>query len=149
MLGDRRRCTMKVRTSPAAAVFALGSVATPALAADICVQESLGGHWRFQRVSRLRPLRTIALRGVYAGNGGGAPIDGTASMRSDNTVAIGAFVHSMDAGQNNFTVTLTGNAQFTASGVYDSNGDFQSNGPISFAPTYDRRAPSERKERQS
>ena len=104
-----------------------------ASAKDICVQSSLGETVIFRKVKRLKkPGQVSPLHGIYINGSAVAPISGTAVVRGNGSVMIAYFSHSMLTGVVNFTSTLIGTRDFTATGEFDNDGDYSSQG-ISFS----------------
>lgn len=126
-----------MRRSLIPAIVALLTVAAPigqAWARDICVQDNFGEYWRFRRVGSLSGTgKIVPLSGVKLIGTANAAVDGTAVKLADGTVNIGLFVHSMTPPRSNFTVTLRSDMNFSGGGFFDSNGDYLSDGAISFS----------------
>jgi hypothetical protein len=112
-----------------------------ALAADKCLKDAFGNLLVFKRVKILRPGGAVALTGMFISGAVSSPLTGAAVMRADGTVRVGVFLHTLHPtlGTVNATYEWTADADFAGAGVFDTDGDYLSNGAISFL-TYDCKA---------
>ena len=124
---------MKTLMRLGAILALLQACPSAALAGDKCVKDAFGNLLLFKKVKILRPGGVVALTGMFI-SGTSAPLTGAAVMRADGTVRIGVFLHTLDPtlGTVNATYEWTADADFAGAGVFDSDGDYVSNGAISF-----------------
>jgi hypothetical protein len=128
---------MRARRFPLACLVALAACLAPASAVgkDICLDDTQGATWWFQKVKKFKVGRAVPLHGIYiSGNlmPETFPVQGVAVLRPDGNVEVGAFVHSMSA-------SLFTGADFTASmqvttGLEGTGGlDTDGNGTVNVA----------------
>ena len=107
-----------------------------ALAKDICLLDNFGSPYVFKKVARLRPGGAIPLTGFRVGSSTNDSLDGSTALNAAGTEAsFGIFVHSLATNvlATNFTAEWTGDTTFAGTGAFDNDGDFSSNGTISFS----------------
>jgi hypothetical protein len=118
----------------ALAAAALGAP-LPALARDICLHDTSNNDWSFQKVKKLKPGRVVALAGIFIEGGESYPVSGSAVLRANGSVEVGAFVHSMSqaifAG-NNFTVSMQTTTGLEGTGGFDTDGDFENDAAVTY-----------------
>ena len=105
----------------AGSVLALACLlAAPALAKDVCVQAG-SAQFVFKKVKALKKPGAVApLQGIYI-LAGSVPVNGTAIVRADGSVAFGVLVHTTPPlGAYAFTASLEGDATFTATGTFEA-----------------------------
>jgi len=116
-------------------LLALVSGPTVALAKNVCVTDSFGASYIFSQVKSRKPGKILPLTGVRIDALTLAePVDGTAVVLSDGTVNIGVWAHSMSPiSANDVLWVLKGaDADFNGTGRFDNNGDYSSDGPVTW-----------------
>lgn len=106
-------------------------------AKEVCVKDNFGLFWRLNRGKALdSPGKALPLAGIYDVGGLNAPVSGSVIILSKTVLRIGVFVHGAQAAQfsSNLTATVQGDQQFNASGVFDNNGDFFTDGVMTWTP---------------
>jgi hypothetical protein len=97
------------------------------LAKDICLVDTPGNHFIFQKVKKFKLNRAVPLSGIYIAGGEVFPMQGMAVLRSTGSVEAAVFVHEMSRGAfvgNNFTASMQVTTGLEGTGAIDKNGDF-------------------------
>ena len=112
----------------ALAVLSLLSAPLSALAKDVCITDTPGETWVFQKVKKFKTGRAVPLSGIYIKAGEVFPVQGLGVLRSDGVVEVGVFVHAMAGNifaEHNFTASMQVSPGLDGTGQRDSDGDYQ------------------------
>ena len=104
-----------------------------ALAKDICVQDTPGDTWIFQKVKKFKTGRVVPLAGVYVTGGESFPLHGSAVLRASGNVELGVLVHAMSSGTfngHNLTASMQLNPGLEGTGGLDTDGDYLVNSAV-------------------
>jgi hypothetical protein len=96
-------------------------------AKDLCLVDTLGNHFIFQKVKKFKLNRAVPLGGIYIAGGEVFPMQGMAVLRSNDSVEAAVFVHEMSRGAfvgNNFTASMQTGTDLAGTGAIDKDGDF-------------------------
>jgi hypothetical protein len=121
---------MTAQRASLAAFAVLGILlATPlaALAKDVCLVDTAGDSWIFQKVKKFKTGRAVPLSGLYITGGETFPVHGMAVLRPDGNVEAGVLVHAMSGGifsGHNFTASMQVTTGLQGTGGLDSDGDY-------------------------
>jgi hypothetical protein len=99
----------------------------PALAKTVCLQDTPGDNWIFQKVKKFKTGRAVPLSGLYIAGGETFPVQGMAVLRPSGIVEAGVLVHAMSGGifaGNNFTASMQLTTALGGTGGLDSDGDY-------------------------
>lgn len=120
-----------------ACAMAVAILAAPLLAnaKDLCIQDNFNSEYVFRKVKSLKkPGQTSPLTGIYLSSQGGAyAVAGTALVRADLSIRVGIMIHATSAPTgNSFLADWSADQTLAGTGTYDSDGDFQDDGAITF-----------------
>jgi hypothetical protein len=111
----------------ALAVLSVLGAPLSALAKDVCLTDTPGNSWIFQKVKKFKTGRAVPLSGIYIKAGETFPVSGTGVLRPGGNVEVGVFVHAMSEGAfvgNNFTASMQVGTDLGGTGALDSDGDY-------------------------
>lgn len=111
----------------------------PAYAKDVCVHDDFGVLYVFKKVKSLKkPGAMSPLHGATRFGNAVYTVSGTAYHRADGVVRFGVFVHSASPVASmtprTYTMTLEGDASYTASGAANYDGDNENESLITWTP---------------
>jgi len=104
-----------------------------AQAKDICVQDTPGDTWIFQKVKKFKTGRVVPLSGLYVTGGETFPLHGSAVLRPSGNVELGVLVHAMSGGTfagHNLTASMQLNTGLEGTGGLDTDGDYVVNSAV-------------------
>jgi hypothetical protein len=99
----------------------------PAMAKDVCLVDTPGNHFIFQKVKKFKLNRAVPLSGIFIKAGEVFPVQGMAVLRSTGNVEAAVYVHAMSEGLfvgNNFTASMQVTTGLVGTGAIDGNGDY-------------------------
>ena len=100
----------------------------PALAKDVCLTDTPGNSWIFQKVKKFKTGRAVPLSGIYIKAGETFPVHGAGVLRANGNVEVGVLVHAMSEGVSatghNFTASMQVATTLDGTGFLDSDGDY-------------------------
>ena len=100
----------------------------PALAKDVCLQDTPGKTPGSSRRSRSsRPAGRCPSAGLYIKAGETFPVHGAGVLRPSGNLEVGVLVHAMSEGAfvgHNFTASMQVSTTFDGTGALDSDGDY-------------------------
>jgi hypothetical protein len=106
-------------------VVFVGITAGPAFAKDLCVENSFGDVFRFDRVQLLKGKTTVLVGRFHSGGGDpNVPVNGAVTLDSDNvTTRIGILAYPVAGGGISvaFSEYMVGNKSFNATGSFDNS----------------------------
>jgi hypothetical protein len=98
-----------------------------AQAKDICVQDTPGASWVFQKVKKFKTGRVVPLAGLYVSGGETFPLHGSAVLRPSGIVELGVLVHAMSGSiftGHNLTASMQLDTGLEGTGGLDTDGDY-------------------------
>lgn len=98
-----------------------------ALAKDVCLVDTTGESWVFQKVKKFKTGRAVPLSGLYITGGESFPVQGIAVLRSNGNVEAGVLVYAMSGGaftEHNFTASMQVTTGLEGTGGLDTDGDY-------------------------